>query len=191
MGEERFNRLLQQRAPEKLQDGKQMLYEHALRCFCKLCGSLLNWDCPEDISYTETECCGLLYRLKPWTVHVLIEDVSSRPILPKMPGSNYSDPECDLSGQLVGDLKTIETTSTRPLSASQKALRGPPKESSPEPEILIHSKPLPSLTRPSNGVEVKKNGGVPQKSVAKPERRCSVCREPGHDKRRCPKVSVP
>lgn len=123
MGKERFNQLLQQRAPEKLQDGKQMLYEHALRCYCSLCGGLLNWECPSDISYTETECCGLLYRLKPWTVLVVIEDVSSRPILPKMPGSDYSDPSTDLSLQVVGVLHTEEIVTGRPLTANQKSLR--------------------------------------------------------------------
>jgi len=94
---------VEQRPPEKLEDGKHMLYGHALRCFCKLCGALLNWECPEDISYTETECCGFSYRLQPWTVKVRIEDVSSRPVLPQMEGSDYSDPAYEFpKEQIIG-----------------------------------------------------------------------------------------
>jgi len=106
-GAERFNRLLHQRASERLEDGKHMVYDHALRCLCKLCGRLLDWDSPEDISYTETECCGLLYRLQPRTVIVRIEDVSSRPILPKMAGSSFSDPNFVFSRHLIDEPKAI------------------------------------------------------------------------------------
>jgi hypothetical protein len=95
-GEDRFDRLVQQRAPKKLEAGDLLLYEHALRCHCQMCGRLLTWENAENVSYTETECCGLLYRLQPWTVKVHVEDVSSRPILPKMPNSCYSDPATDL-----------------------------------------------------------------------------------------------
>lgn len=95
-GEDRFDRLVQQRAPKKLEQDDLLLYEHALRCHCQLCGRLLDWECHKDVSYTETECCGLRYRLQPWTVKVHIEDVSSRPILPKMEGSDYADPSTDL-----------------------------------------------------------------------------------------------
>jgi len=126
MGEERFNRLLLQRTPEKLQHAKHMLYEHALRCYCKLCGSLLNWDCPRDISYTEAECCGLSDRLQPWTVKVHVEDVSARPVLPRMEGSSYADPNLDLRGSVIGEL-AVETKQASPLTAAQRSLR-PPQE---------------------------------------------------------------
>lgn len=95
-GSGRFERLANQRPPKKLEEGDHLLYEHALRCYCKMCGSLLNWDSPADASHTETECCGLAYKLIPWTIKVQIEDVSSRPILPKMAGSDFSDPTVDL-----------------------------------------------------------------------------------------------
>lgn len=120
-GAHRFDDLLQQRAPKRLEHDEFILFEHALRCFCSLCGSLLNWDCPEDISYTETECCGLRYRLQPWTVKVVIEDVSARPILPEMAGSSYSDPEYELRDGLVGEAD-VESSRARPLSVAQQSL---------------------------------------------------------------------
>jgi hypothetical protein len=33
----------------------------------------------------------------PWTVKVEVKDISSRPILPKMEGSEYCDPNTDLA----------------------------------------------------------------------------------------------
>jgi hypothetical protein len=88
---------VQQRPAKKLETGDHLTYEHALRCLCQMCGRLLDWECPDGVSYTETECCGLLYRLQPWTVKVRVDDVSSRPILPKMEGSEYPDPETVLT----------------------------------------------------------------------------------------------
>jgi hypothetical protein len=64
-----------------------------------MCGRLLDWECPDGVSYTETECCGLRYKLQPWTIKVHVEDVSSRPILPKMEGSDYADPDLALTFQ--------------------------------------------------------------------------------------------
>jgi len=123
-GAARFERLLRLREPEKLEEGKSLLYEHALRCYCRMCGSLLNWDCPQDISYTQSECCGLLYRLRPWTVKVDIEDVSSRPLLPKMEGSNYSDPSFRFQeDQVFGEQESREVVA-KPLSGAQKGLSG-------------------------------------------------------------------
>lgn len=126
-GADRFNRLLQQRKPQKLEQDAHMLYEHALRCYCAKCGSLLNWECPLDISYTVTECCGLLYKLQPWTVKVHIEDVSARPILPKMEGSDYADPAYEFSSDLiVGPPPEIKSNSSRTFSRAQIALRAEP-----------------------------------------------------------------
>lgn len=183
-GEDRFNRILRQKAPEKLEDGKHMVYEHALRCFCKLCGSLLNWDCPGDISYTETECCGLRYRLQPRTVIVHIEDVSSRPILPLMAGSNYSDPEFKFSQDLiVGDDAVIEETISEGLSEGQRSLRKPnPKEGLPEPKTYV----IPAKKRkilPSKPPQVPKAPEQP--------RLCGICRKPGHSRKNCPGSQLP
>ena len=121
-GARRFDRLLQERAPKKLEQGDQLLYEHALRCLCNRCGRLLDWHCPEDASYTETECCGQRYVLQPWTVRVAVEDVSSRPLLPKMDGSNYSDPDYTLTDKMTGDIR-IDATQSKPLSKAQRDLK--------------------------------------------------------------------
>jgi hypothetical protein len=164
-GADRFNRLLKQRAPEKLEEGKHMLYEHALRCFCKLCGSLLNWECPAGISYTETECCGLRYRLQPWTVKVWIEDISARPMLPQMEGSNYSDPDFEFGDRLVGTAK-VEATFSKPFSAAQQEL---------------------SFTMPTERPQVPQAPKLPEPAKpAKRVRRCGICRQPGHTRRKCP-----
>lgn len=100
MGEERFERLVRIRPSKPLVDGDHLLFHHALRCLCAGCGKLLNWECPKDDSATETECCGMRYRLLPWTVKVEVEDISSRPILPPMAGSNYADPDFDLKSNM-------------------------------------------------------------------------------------------
>lgn len=170
-GAERFDRLLRQRAPEKLKDGRSMLYEHALRCFCSLCGGLLNWECLQDISYTETECCGLRYRLQPWTIKVRIEDVSSRPVLPTMEGSNYSDPEFDLGDQMVGSSTVVEAIIVGKLSEAQRSLGKP------------YNPPVgtPQVPQPLKSPE-------PPPSKKKKVRRCGICREPGHTRRKCPKA---
>lgn len=162
-GAQRFDWLIKRRPPEKLVQGKQMLYEHALRCFCKNCGSLLNWDCPTDLSYTEAECCGLHYRLQPWTVRVDIEDVSSRPLLPKMEGSDYADPDLDLGDRVVGET-SISITTSKPLSDAQKSL---------------------TFAMPTSRPQVPK---APSLKPAKKKRvrRCGACRQEGHDKRTCP-----
>lgn len=102
-GASRFDRLVQQRPAKKLEAGDHLTYEHALRCLCQMCGRLLDWECQDGVSYTETECCGLLYRLQPWTVKIHVEDVSSRPVIPKMEGSEYPDPEAVLTLQFEDD----------------------------------------------------------------------------------------
>ena len=140
MGRDRFERLLKQRPAKKLTDGDHLLYHHALRCLCQRCGRLLDWDCPEDLSYTITECCGMEYRLMPWTVKAEVKDISCRPVLPKMKGSDYSDPNVDLSKQLIGELNTIETITAKPLSAAQGGLGGAfpePSETIQEPRTII------------------------------------------------------
>ena len=102
MGQERFDRLVRIRPSKPLVDGDHLLFHHALRCLCQMCGRLINWDCHQDDSATEAECCGLRYRLLPWTVKVGVEDISDRPLLPTMEGSNYSDPDTDLKSRLIG-----------------------------------------------------------------------------------------
>ena len=137
-----------------------MVYEHALRCLCKLCGSLLNWECPKDISYTETECCGLHYRLQPRTVIVHVEDVSSRPILPQMDGSNYSDPSFQFTpDQFVGESANIVETAVGGLSNAQRSLGKTTDQRVTEPRTTI----LRAKTR-----------------------RCGVCRKTGHTRKTCP-----
>lgn len=121
LGAHRFNHLMKQRPSQKLNEGDFLIYEHALRCLCMRCGSLLDWTCPEDVSFTETECCGMRYRLQPWTVKVHVEDVSSRPLLPAMEGSNYADPNFSLKEQAIGN-GAVDEVYTRPLSAAQKDL---------------------------------------------------------------------
>jgi len=157
-GARRFDRLMHLRAAKKLKEDETLLYEHALRCFCNLCGGLLNWSCPKDISYTETECCGLLYRLQPWTVKVWIEDVSSRPILPKMSGSNYADPDFAFSSaQIVGSVSEPRT-------------------------IVIPAKNYAPPTKPP---QVPRPPGL-KPPTKKKVRKCGICRKPGHTRRKCP-----
>jgi hypothetical protein len=161
-GAARFNRMLRQKAPEKLQEGRHMVYEHALRCLCKMCGSLLNWDCPQDVSYTQTTCCGLDYRLQPRTVIVHVEDVSARPILPQMKGSDYSDPEFRFSDDLfIGKNAEPPVKTVGGLSKAQLSLRHPNP-----PESLV-VEPV-----------ARKVGPTPRK--------CGICRQPGHTRRKCP-----
>ena len=102
MGEERFERFVRVRPSKKLENGDHLLFHHALRCVCQRCKRLLDWESYKDDSATETECCGMRYRLLPWTVKIEVEDISSRPLLPKMPGSEYSDPDIDLKSGLIG-----------------------------------------------------------------------------------------
>ena len=105
-----------------------MVYEHALRCLCVKCGSLLNWDCPKDISYTEAECCGLHYRLQPRTVIVHIEDVSDRPVLPKMVGSNYADPDFEFAPEQIQGLSEPKTIVIRKNPEPSGEIRKPPRK---------------------------------------------------------------
>jgi len=195
-GADRFTRMLRQKAPEKLEDGKHMVYEHALRCFCKLCGRLLDWDCPGDISYTETECCGLRYRLQPRTVIVHIEDVSSRPILPHMEGSNYSDPAFRFSpDQMMGKDNIIEEQVSGPFSEAQSAIgkRLVPKIGVPRPTTYV----IPAKAKRSLSDFVMPDGPpqIPQPPVGHPEpitkkkvRRCGTCRKTDHTRKTCPKA---
>jgi hypothetical protein len=181
---------MRSRAAKKLEDDETMLYEHALRCFCKLCGGLLNWDCPKDISYTETECCGLRYRLQPWTVKVRIEDISSRPVLPQMEGSNYSDPEFRFSDeQIVGNFKIIEEQVSGPLSEAQNALSKPfpaPSKQIAEPRVIVI--PAKGYEPPVGPPQVPQPPQIPLPMPTKKVRKCGLCRKPGHTRRKCPEL---
>ena len=92
IGKQRFDRFIKIRPSKPLKDKDHLLFHHALMCKCQKCERLLDWNCDENDSTTITECCGLAYRLLPWTVKVEVTDVSSRPIISKMAGSNYPDP---------------------------------------------------------------------------------------------------
>jgi len=173
MGRERFEHWLKLRPAKKLGDGDHLLFHHALRCICQRCGRLLDWECPEDVSNIITECCGISYRLVPWTVKVEVEDLSSRPILPKMEGSDYADPDTDLSQRLIGEPRAIESKITGGLSEAQKALARP-------------SRPAGHLSEPRTYTLPAKKPIPPQTLNRKQVRRCSTCREIGHDRRKCP-----
>lgn len=192
-GERRFEQLMRSRAAKKLEDDETMLYEHALRCFCKLCGGLLNWDCPKDISYTETECCGLRYRLQPWTVKVRIEDISSRPVLPQMEGSNYSDPEFRFADeQIVGNFKVIDEQVAGRLSEAQNALAKPfpaPSKEIAAPRVIVI--PAPKYVFPTDPPQVPHPPKMPEPTLTKKKtkiRKCGICRKPGHTRRKCPEL---
>jgi hypothetical protein len=157
-GADRFTKMLRQKAPVPLESGKHMVYDHALRCLCKTCKSLLNWDCPIDISYTEAECCGLRYRLQPRTVIVRIEDVSSRPVLPKLEGSDYSDPE---------------------FAFDPDQLRG-------KSDVRTFVIPAAKFDMPASRPLVPKPPSAPKPTKKRKKRRCGICREPGHTRRKCP-----
>lgn len=164
IGHDRFQRLVKSRESKKLNHGDHLLFHHALRCLCQRCERLLDWSCPDDLSYTVTECCGIEYKLLPWTVKIETKDVSSRPILPKIEGSSYSDPSLDLSSRTVwgSDIRTIIS---KPLSPSQ--LRQPDKFDMPK------GKPQAPIT-------------ILLTKKAKKIRKCSNCKKPGHDRRKCP-----
>lgn len=185
IGEHRFEQIRRSRPSKRLEDGQTLLYEHALRCLCQRCKKLLNWDCPEDISYTETECCGIRYRLRPWTVIVETEDVSSRAILPKMTGSDYSDPETDLSHRAQGEFH-IEPVILPGLSAAQRSLGAPAKPYEP---LVIDSTNYDPPIRPPEPPKPPEPPTPPQpKKPKRRVRRCSICRKPGHTKRKCPEA---
>jgi len=77
-----------------------MLITYALRCRCQVCERILTWsDCDEQGLMT-VECCQRLYTLKPWTVKVWIEDVSTKGLLDSQAGSDY--PNADVKLRLEG-----------------------------------------------------------------------------------------
>lgn len=62
----------------------------------------MDWDSDEGMPQTFGECCGIRYTLTPRSVIVTTEDVSSRPVLPRLEGSDYSDPDFNISDLLEG-----------------------------------------------------------------------------------------
>jgi len=78
-----------------------MLLTYALRCRCKVCERILTWgDCDQQ-GLVSADCCKQRYTLKPWTVKVSIEDISDKPLLEPMPGSDY--PNADLRLRFDGE----------------------------------------------------------------------------------------
>jgi hypothetical protein len=144
-GRMRLEAVLRARPGKPLEHGETLLLHHALRCLCKLCKKLIKWENGDDEFTLSAECCGLAYRLLPRSVVVEIKDVSSRPILPAMRGSDYSDPGYDLSPFLEGNETAIEGLSSRPLTGSQRDLRETSKiqltQSEVDPKILVSSGP--------------------------------------------------
>jgi len=61
-----------------------------------------------------------LYRLVPRSVIVDVSDISSRPILPKLPGSEFPSPAVDLTKQMKG--MEIDQQVTKGLSKNQKSI---------------------------------------------------------------------
>lgn len=117
----RLAAVLKARPGKNLEHGDHLLYHYALRCFCQRCGKLIR--CWEDSdAAAEAECCGMFYKLLPWTVKVEVTDVSERPVLPPMDGSMYSDPDTDLKDHVEGGSGDVEARKTKPLSKAQKRL---------------------------------------------------------------------
>ena len=108
---------------KKLEQSDQLVFHYALRWFCQRCGRLMDWDSPEGIAQLVGECCGMRYTLQPHTVTVGVEDVSDRPILPTMQGSNYSDPETDLKPMVQGENDGVVPQRSGGLTPAQKELR--------------------------------------------------------------------
>lgn len=193
IGRDRFEKLLKQRPSKKLKDGDHLLYHHALRCLCQYCGKLLDWDCPADLSYTISECCGVEYRLMPWTVKIETIDISSRPILPKLKGSSYSDPSLDLSEHLVGNHNAIASTIARPLSTLQRGL-GTPTPTTHVSEPRTYVIPAKGYLIPTSTPQVPEPTilAVEANSTTKSNkrsRRCSICKKTGHNRRKCPTLA--
>lgn len=89
LGHDRFAEWIKTKESKRLSNNDHLLLHHALKCLCERCGKLLDWSNVEDAYLITSECCGLLFRLIPWTVRVEIEDQSERPILPKSDESNF------------------------------------------------------------------------------------------------------
>lgn len=141
LGRMRLEAVLRARPGKPLEHGETLVLHHALRCLCKLCKKLIRWEDGDGDFALTAECCGLAYRLLPRSVVVEIKDVSSRPILPIMRGSDYSDPATDLSPFLKGNAATVEEHSSKPLSTGQRELRETSKprlaQLEIDPEIMV------------------------------------------------------
>lgn len=91
---------LKSRPAKKLINGDHLPLYQALKCFCQRCNRLLNWDSPVDESNILSECCGVGYKLIPWTVKVEVIDHSESPILPKAAGSDFPDLTISITDQI-------------------------------------------------------------------------------------------
>ena len=89
-------RMMEQRESRPLKHGDHMLLTHALRCRCAICGRLVTWsDCDEQ-GLMRVECCKQEYVLKPWSVKVYVTDISDKPLMEPMAGSDYPNNDVQL-----------------------------------------------------------------------------------------------
>ena len=161
----RLERILAARPPKKLAGGDHLILHHALRCLCNKCGKIMHWESDNGSTSLCATCCNTKYKLITWTVKVEVEEVSDDAILPRLNDSIFSDPSIDLSDYVIGSDAGVKTFFTKPLSEKQLPRRPEKYDVSPTDD------PLP-----------------PQRLVAKSynrSRRCSICKDTGHNKRNC------
>jgi len=71
-----------------LEDKMHLTMSHALRCRCKKCGRIIQWDDADPMGIITGECCKYVYRLYPFTVMVRIEDSRPEALLPPPRGDS-------------------------------------------------------------------------------------------------------
>lgn len=110
------------RKGKRLEHGDQLIFHHALRCYCQKCGRIINWDNSDTYRIT-AECCKTRYTLHPRTVVVEVEEQKLDPFIPRMKGSQYADPEFKLEDHMEGEEQEIAGVESGALSDEQKSLR--------------------------------------------------------------------
>lgn len=105
----------------QLAHGERIALHYALRCVCRICGRLLDWE-GEQGEFAVAICCGQRYRLIPETVHVMLDVPSAQELVPPMSGSALPDPGTDLGPLLRGPDK-FTIYKGKPLSGAQLSLR--------------------------------------------------------------------
>jgi len=59
--------------PIPLKDGQHLVLTHALRCVCQICERILKWGDCDNVGVMFAICCKRTYKLRAWTVKVMVE----------------------------------------------------------------------------------------------------------------------